>query len=125
MPYNPGYSYYPNNAPYAPSYQPQGNVYAPSVQNTAQAISNAVRSVYSEAEARAAQIPTDGSTIVFFDQSTGKIYTKQFSFENGSFLFATYVQQAEQAPVQYATLDDLNKLRDEILKKKGAKKDEE
>lgn len=124
MPYTPNYSYYPNTQPYGQSYPAQGNVYAPVAQNPAQGVLNAVRSVYSEAEARAAQIPTDGSTIVFFDQSTGKIYTKQFSFENGSFLFATYTQQAEQAPVKYATLDDLEKLREELTRKKG-KKDEE
>lgn len=124
MPYNPSYSYYPNTQPYGQNYQPQGNVYAPVTQTPTQSVLNAVRSVYSEAEARAAQIPTDGSTIVFFDQSNGKIYTKQFSFENGSFLFATYTQQAEQAPVQYATLDDLEKLREELTRKKG-KKDEE
>lgn len=125
MPYNPGYSYYPNTAPYGQSYQPQGNVYQQAPQMPAQAISNAVRTVYSEAEARAAQIPTDGSTIVFFDQSNGKIYTKQFSFENGSFLFASYIQQMDQPVIKYATMDDLNQLREELLTKKGAKKDEE
>lgn len=127
MAYNNGYPYYPGQPTqsYTPAYQVQGNPYTPVSQNTGTAQFNAVRTVYSEAEARAAQIPTDGSTIFFIDQSNGRIYTKQFSFENGSFLFSTYTQMAEQPAVQYATIADLEKLREEILKKKGAKKDEE
>lgn len=124
----PAYPYY-SNAPaqqgYAPSYQPQGNMYQQNSQMPVQASLNAVRTVYSEAEARAAQIPTDGSTIIFMDQSNGRIYTKQFSFENGSFLFGVYSQMAEQPPVQYATIDDLNRLREELTKKRGVKKDDE
>lgn len=123
MAYNPSYPYYQQG--YTPSYQPQGNVYQPNAQTPTQAILNAVRTVYSEAEARAAQIPTDGSTIIFMDQSNGRIYTKQFSFENGSFLFGVYSQMAEQPPVQYATLADLEKLREELTKKRSVKKDEE
>lgn len=125
MPFNPNYSYYPNQQGYTPNYQPQGNVYQQAPQMPTQAISNAVRTVYSEAEARAAQIPTDGSTIIFMDQSNGRIYTKQFSFENGSFLFGVFSQMAEQPPVQYATIDDLNKLREELMKKRSVKKDDE
>lgn len=110
-------AYYPTTAPYTANPAPQGNVYQSQAQTLPQAISNAVRTVYSEAEARAAQIPTDGSTIFFQDQSNGKIYTKQFSFENGSFLFNVFSRQAEQAPVQYATMADLERLREELTRR--------
>lgn len=124
-----GENNYPFNitAPYCSTQLPpmqQGaqnmNVYPTAQQMPARV----VRAVYSEAEARAAQIPTDGSTIFFFDQSNGRIYTKQFSFENGSFLFRVYAQQAEQPPVQYATIGDLEKLREELSTGKGRKNDE-
>lgn len=116
MAYN-GNPYYPNNPGYMPNYQPQGNVYTPTPQTAPTAQFNAVRTVYSEAEARAAQIPTDGSTVYFADPANGCIYTKQFSFENGSFLFGVYRQAAEKPAVEYATKDDLRKLRDEFMKK--------
>lgn len=117
-------AYYPTAAPYTANPAPQGNVYQPQAQALPQAASNAVRTVYSEAEARAAQIPTDGSTVVFIDQSNGRIYTKQFNFENGSFLFRVYAQQAEQPPVQYATIGDLERLREELTAGKGKNNDE-
>lgn len=110
-------AYYPAGAAYTPASQPQMNVYQNQPQAPAQAVSNGVRTVYSEAEARAAQIPTDGSTIFFQDQSNGKIYTKQFSFENGSFLFGVFSRQPEQVPVQYATMADLERLREELTRR--------
>lgn len=121
-------AYYPNNyygqpaQGYTPNYQPQGNVYPPTQQTPATPQFNSARSVYSEAEARSAQIPTDGTTVFFTDQSNGRIYTKQFSFDNGSFIFNVYQRVEEQIPVRYATMADLQALRDEIMKgvKNGA-----
>lgn len=111
----PAYPYYQQG--YTQPFPPQGNVYGGNPQNVATAQFNAVRTVYSEAEARAAQIPTDGSTVYFSDPANGCIYTKQFSFENGSFLFAVYRQAAEKPAVEYATKEDLRLLREEIMKK--------
>ncbi len=107
-------AYYPTSAPYAANPQQQANIYQPQPQTPPQAIPSAVRTVYSEAEARAAQIPTDGSTVVFIDQTSGALYTKQFSFETGSFPFFVYARQT-QAPTQYATLEDLERLRRELM----------
>lgn len=83
------------------------------------------RPVTSKAEAIAAQIPFDGSTSYFVDTSNGNIYAKTFSFQDGSAPIVTYVRETEQT-VQYATIDDLNALREELLKpRKAAKKDDE
>lgn len=83
------------------------------------------RPVTSKAEAIAAQIPFDGSTSYFVDTSNGNIYAKTFSFQDGSAPIVTYVRETEQT-IQYATIDDLNALREELLKpRKAAKKDDE
>lgn len=83
------------------------------------------RPVTSKAEAVAAQIPFDGSTSYFVDTSNGNIYAKTFNFQDGTAPIVTYVREVEQT-VQYATIDDLNALRDELLKtRKAAKKDDE
>lgn len=115
MAYYPNYYGQPAQG-YMPSYQPQGNVYPPAQQTTATPQFNSARNVFSEAEARSAQIPTDGSTVFFADQSNGRIYTKQFSFDNGSFIFNIYQRVEEQTPVRYATIADLQALRDELTK---------
>jgi hypothetical protein len=82
------------------------------------------RPVTSKAEAIAAQIPFDGSTSYFVDTSNGNIYAKTFSFQDGTAPIVTYVREAEHT-VQYATIDDLNALREELRPRKAAKKDDE
>lgn len=83
------------------------------------------RPVTSKAEAVAAQIPFDGSTSYFVDTSSGNIYAKTFNFQDGTAPIVTYVRETEQR-VQYATMEDLNALREELLKtRKAAKKDDE
>lgn len=107
---------YPYNAPYnAPQafYNPQGIGYAPQPQ-TQQNAPQAVKIVHSEGEARNAQIPTDGNAVFFIDEANDKIYTKRFSFQDGSFPFCVYARASAEKPVQYATLDDLNALRNEL-----------
>lgn len=116
--------YYGVQQPYMQQSVPNMNVYPSAQQAQTRGVLNVVRTVYSEPEARAAQIPTDGSTIFFLDQNNGRIYTKQFSFENGSFLFRVYTQQAEQSPIRYATIGDLEKLREELTAGKGKNNDE-
>ena len=97
------YPYYPNN--YQQPYQQQ-NYQQPSMPS--------VRTVSSEAEARAAQIPTDGNPIVFLDTVEDKVYIKRFSFQDGSFPFVAYVKAEPEKPIRYATIDDLNALREEL-----------
>lgn len=110
---------------YMPTQQAQ---YYPQVQApVATTQTPAVRTVYSEAEARAAQIPTDGNPVFFLDQSGEVIYTKKFSFETGAFPFDVYKRvNPEQTPsVRYATLEDLENLKRELTAKKGAKKNDD
>lgn len=109
-------SNYPYNMPYNPSqpfYNPQMIGYAQQ-QQTAQAAVQTVRIVHSEGEARNAQIPTDGNPIIFFDEANDKVYMKRFSFQDGSFPFSVYGRVGAEKPVQYATIDDLNALRNEL-----------
>ena len=105
----PQSGYYPQ--PYSMPY----SVRSPEQQPSAPQI----RQVYSEAEARAAQIPTDGNCVVFFDQSGDVIYTKRFSYETGAFPFEIYKRvapQSDHAP-RYATIEDLERLRMELMHK--------
>ena len=84
-----------------------------------------VRLVTTREEVVSAQIPFDGSTSYFVDTSNGKIYSKTFDFSTGSAPIVTYVREQE-SKVQYATIDDLNALREELkAAKKGAKKYED
>ena len=103
---------------------PQQNYYQPQVQ-VAQTPS--VRTVSGEAEARAAQIPTDGNPVFFLDQNGEVIYTKKFSFETGAFPFEVYKRtNPEQTPVvRYATIEDLENLKRELTAKKGVKKNDD
>jgi hypothetical protein len=58
------------------------------------------------------------------DTSNGKIYAKTFDFNTGTAPIVTYVREQEMK-VQYATIDDINALREELKIKKGVKKDDE
>ena len=110
---------YPQNSyPYVQSYQTTG--YGMQPPQTAimpqQAPQAQIRTVYSEAEARAAQIPIDGSTCVFVDANNGRIYTKRFDYNNGSFPFDIFqrVQPSEQPTEQYVTLEQFQAWKSEI-----------
>lgn len=117
--YNGGYQPYMPQAQTAPPAQMPGMA-----QSQVQA-GFAVRPVTSKAEAVAAQIPFDGSTSYFVDTSSDCIYAKTFNFNDGTAPIVTYVRKTEQA-VQYATLEDLQALKDELTKKgKAVKKDDE
>lgn len=82
--------------------------------------------VTSRAEAEVYQIPFDGSTTCFMNTSNGEFYTKVFDFNTGSAPLTTYVRERPTPAVQYATLDDLKALRDELMAKpkKAVKKDD-
>ena len=75
------------------------------------------RPVTSRAEAEVAQIPFDGSTTYFVDTANGKIYAKTFNFANGTAPLVTYIQEATVPAPKYATVEDLQKLREELLAK--------
>ena len=74
-----------------------------------------IRLVAAREEVVSAQIPFDGSTSYFVDTSNGKIYTKTFDFNTGTAPIVAYVREQETA-VQYATMADLNALREELRK---------
>lgn len=119
MAWNPGYygGYNPGQ-----TYMPQMPVQAPQSASLPQVANNApggfiCRPVTSRAEAEVFQIPFDGSTTYFVDTANGKIYSKTFNFANGTAPLVTYIQEAAVPVPQYATMDDLNALRDEILTK--------
>jgi len=84
------------------------------------------RPVTSRAEAEVFQIPFDGSTTYFVDTANGKIYAKTFNLNTGAAPIVTFVPEAAAPAVQYATIDDLNALREELISKpkKAVKKDD-
>ncbi len=106
-------------SPYIQSYQPPAYgmpVQPQAQQQPASQPTPAIRTVYSEAEARAAQIPIDGSTYIFLDTTNNRIYTKRFDYSNGSFPLAIYQQvQPSAAPEgQYVTMEQFQAWRAEI-----------
>lgn len=82
------------------------------------------RPVTSRAEAEVAQIPFDGSTTYFVDTANGKIYAKAFNFANGTAPLVTYIQEAAVPAPKFATVEDLQKLREELLKEVKHESDE-
>jgi len=109
-----GYGY----TPYAPQ-MPQQMAQPMAQQFTAQQSNPQngfiCRPVTSKAEAEVFQIPFDGSTTYFVDTANGKIYSKTFNFANGTAPLVTYIQEAAVPVPQYATMDDLKALRNELM----------
>lgn len=130
QPYNPYGSYNPSMM-----YQPQPIAYAPQTQQTAQQATQEAficRPVTSREEAVAS--PADYTRpVIMPDMGHGKIYIKKFDPQTGiSDVFDFKLDRPELQPStpQYATIDELNALREEIekLKKptgKGKKADDE
>lgn len=69
-----------------------------------------------KAEAEVYQIPFDGSTTYFVDKTSGAIYAKTFNFSDGTAPIVTYIRETEKS-VKYATIEDLNALRAELMQK--------
>lgn len=118
--YNPVNTYMPQMA----AQMPQS---APSVQpiNTPVQALRCVP-VTSRAEVDGFQIPFDGSTTYFADTSNGKIYAKTFNFANGTAPIVTYIRESDAPVPQYATIEDLNALREELMgKRKAVKKNDD
>lgn len=90
-----------------------GNGYATTQQNTMQQSQQIARLSYVTCidEAKAAQIPLDGSITVFVNVQNGEIYTKQLD-NNGLADLKLYrrVQNVAQQNVQYVPVQDFNVL---------------
>ena len=101
---------------YNPSYMAQQQ-YTPNVPN---ANTFVCRPVTSRLEAEAVQVDFMSAGTVMPDLAHGCVYIKRFNPNTGSsdFLVFTAQQVQEPAQVQYATIQDLNALRDELLNRK-------
>ena len=94
-----------------------GNGYATTQQNTMQQSQQIARLSYVTCidEAKAAQIPLDGSITVFVNVQNGEIYTKQLD-NNGLADLKLYrrVQNVAQQNVQYVPVQDFNALTEKV-----------
>ena len=119
----PPYSYLPYMQGYNQPAQPMQQT-VPAMQQPQQP-SIKVRPVASEEEARGVPVEFDGSLILLPDMAHGAIYSKQLNMQDGSAIFRRYMidmpasaPQTAQEPVlpvaQYATLEQLQELRDEL-----------
>ena len=129
------YAYHPQYQPYQPQRfdtQPMQQAIPPAMIQPApgplqQPAGIVMRPVTSKAEAVASQIQFDGSTSYFVNTSNDEIYSKTFNFADGTAPLVTYVREAgNSTTVKYATIDDLNTLREELTSKtkKAVKKDD-
>ena len=75
------------------------------------------RPVGSRLEAEAAQVDFFGPGTIMPDLSHGVIYLKRFNQNSGMSDFIVFTAQPvqESAPVQYATIQDLEKLKQELM----------
>lgn len=119
--YNPVNTYIPQMAPQIPVQAPQ-SVPGPQTMNNNTAPSLRCVPVTSQSQADTFQIPFDGSTTYFVDTSNGKIYAKTFDFNTGAAPLVTYVRETIVPVPQYATIEDLNALREELMSKRKAVK---
>ena len=119
----PPYSYLPYMQGYNQPAQPMQQT-VPAMQQTQQP-SIKVRPVASEEEARGVPVEFDGSLLLLPDMAHGAIYSKQLNMQDGSAIFRRYMMeipssapQTAQEPVlpvsQYATIEQLQELKDEL-----------
>lgn len=119
--YNPMNTYMPQMPVQAPQNVPQQQM-----GNQSQPMFNC-RPVTSREEAQAVQVDFFGPGTLMPDLGHGVVYLKRFNQQTGSCdIFEFTVQQPKEEPVvQYATIDDLNALRDELLgSRKAVKKND-
>lgn len=94
-----------------------GNGYATTQQNVMQQAQQIARLSYVTCidEAKAAQIPLDGSITVFVNVQNGEIYTKQLD-NNGLADLKLYrrIQNVAQQNVQYVPVQDFNALTEKV-----------
>lgn len=136
MAFNSGFGAWNGGYSQIPNYMPQMPVQASqSVPNSAQGLSPASRMVSNRDEANAVPADFSGSLMVFPDIRNNRVYIKRWNFQTGTADFVEFGpvvnEPVKEAPaVQYATIDDLNALRDELMKsrkavKKNAEPDDE
>lgn len=123
---------YPYNG-YSPmnTYMPQQTFPPPQSAPVQQPINNSqpmfnCRPVTSKEEAQAVQVDFFGPGTLMPDLGHGVVYLKRFNQQTGACDIFEFTAQKpkEERPVQYATIDDLNALRDEILSaRKGGAND--
>lgn len=94
-----------------------GSGYVATQQNTMQQAQQIARLSYVTCidEAKAAQIPLDGSITVFVNVQNGEIYTKQLD-NNGLADLKLYrrIQNVAQQNVQYVPVQDFNALTEKV-----------
>lgn len=120
--YNPVNTYMPQMTAPTPMQAPQ-SVSQVQPTNNFQAGFNC-RPVTSKEEAQAVQVDFFGPGTLMPDLGHGVVYLKRFNSQTGACDIFEFVaqQQKEAEPVRYATIDDLNALREELLKTKKAVK---
>lgn len=118
---------------YNPTYMPQMPVQAPQSAPQTQTVNNPpaafnCRPVTSKEEAQAVQVDFFGPGTLMPDLGHGVVYLKRFNQQTGACdIFEFTAQQTkEPEPVRYATIDDLNALREELMssRKVGKSNDE-
>ena len=125
--YNP-YQFAPQSAPQTRFDQiganPPQMQNVPAPQAAQQGAAFLTRPVTSREEAVAAQVDFLGPGTIMPDLGHGVVYLKRFNQNTGACdIFEFVAQQQKEAPaVQYATIEDLNALRDELLSKRKAGK---
>lgn len=89
---------------YYPPYNGQGAAFAPALP-----VANAE-------QATRAQVPFDGRPYGFIDPAGDKIYTKRFDSTTGSTCFELFVKTEPTPPPRYATIEDLERLKAELMR---------
>lgn len=79
----------------------------------------AMRPVTSREAVVVAEIPFDGSTSWFYDTASDKVYSKTYDFNTGSAPVITWIREQPAPVVRFATVEDLQKLRDELMNAKA------
>lgn len=119
--FNPTQTYMPQMPVQAPQNVPQQQM-----GNQSQPMFNC-RPVTSREEAQAVQVDFFGPGTLMPDLGHGVVYLKRFNQQTGACdIFEFTAKQPKEEPVvQYATIDDLNALRDELLgSRKAVKKND-
>lgn len=89
---------------YYPPFNAQGGAFAPALP-----IANAE-------DAGRAQVPFDGRPYGFIDPAGDKIYAKRFDSSTGCTRFEVYVKTEPAPPPRYATIEDLERLKAELMR---------
>jgi hypothetical protein len=118
---------------YNPGFMPQMSVQAPQSVPQTQTVNNPpavfnCRPVASKEEAQAVQVDFFGPGTLMPDLGHGVVYLKRFNQNTGACDIFEFTAQQTKEPetVRYATIEDLNALRDELMssRKVGKSNDE-